>query len=83
LSATGESTVISALAARGYKAVDTDYGGLSELVDVAPSVANTFSGRARFAQPALVNGTAGAVWAPGGRTRVVFGFKIAHGRIDR
>lgn len=34
MSATGKSTVISELAARGYKAVDTDYGGWSELVDV-------------------------------------------------
>ena len=45
------------------------------------AVADTFSGRARFAQPALVNGAAGAVWAPGGRPRVVFGFTIRGGRI--
>ena len=31
---TGKSTVISELAARGYKAVDTDYGGWSEVVEV-------------------------------------------------
>jgi shikimate kinase len=37
MSGTGKSTVISALAARGYKAVDTDYGGWSELVDLPPS----------------------------------------------
>ena len=47
----------------------------------APAVAGTFSGRARFAQLALVNGVAGAVWAPGGRPRVVFGFTITGGRI--
>jgi hypothetical protein len=47
----------------------------------APDVADTFSGRARFAEPALVNGAAGAVWAPGGRPRVVFGFTIRGGRI--
>ncbi len=34
MSGTGKSTVIGGLAARGYKAVDTDCGGLSELVDV-------------------------------------------------
>lgn len=34
MSGTGKSTVIDELAARGYKAVDTDYGGLSELVRV-------------------------------------------------
>src|SRR5436305_2614807 len=33
----------------------------------AVAVAGTFSGRARVAQPALVDGMAGAVWAPGGR----------------
>jgi RNA polymerase sigma factor (sigma-70 family) len=47
----------------------------------APAVADTFSGRARFAQPALVNGAVGAVWAPGGRPRVVFGFTITRGQI--
>jgi RNA polymerase sigma factor (sigma-70 family) len=47
----------------------------------APAVAGTFSGRARFAQPALVNGAAGAVWAPGGRPRVVFSFTLTHGKI--
>lgn len=34
MSGTGKSTVIQELAARGYKAVDTDYDGYSELVDV-------------------------------------------------
>jgi hypothetical protein len=47
----------------------------------APAVADTFSGRARAAQPALVDGAAGAVWAPGGQPRVVFGFTITHGKI--
>jgi shikimate kinase len=32
MSGTGKSTVINELGARGYKAVDTDYHGLSELV---------------------------------------------------
>lgn len=47
----------------------------------AAAVAGTFSGRARFARPALVNGAVGAVWAPGGRPRVVFGFTITRGKI--
>ena len=45
------------------------------------SVAGTFSGRPRAAQPALVNGTAGAVWAPGGQLRVVFSFTSTYGKI--
>jgi len=55
--------------------------GASAEVRGATNVADTFSGRARFAQPALVNGDVGAVWAPGGRPRVVFGFTIAHAKI--
>lgn len=55
--------------------------GASSEVRGAPAVAETFSGRARFAQPALVNGTMGAVWAPGGQPRVVFGFTITAGKI--
>jgi RNA polymerase sigma-70 factor, ECF subfamily len=55
--------------------------GASSEVRGAAAVANTFSGRARFAQPALVNGAVGAVWAPGGQPRVVFGFTLARGRI--
>jgi RNA polymerase sigma-70 factor (ECF subfamily) len=47
----------------------------------APAVAGQFSGRARLAQPALVDGAVGAVWAPGGRPRVVFGFTITRGKI--
>lgn len=47
----------------------------------AAAVAESFSGRARFAQPALVDGAAGAVWAPGGQPRVAFGFSIADGKI--
>jgi len=47
----------------------------------AADVAATFSGRARAAQPALVNGSAGVVWAPGGKPRVVFAFTIDRGKI--
>ena len=34
MSGTGKSSVIAELAARGYKAVDTDYDGWSEMVDI-------------------------------------------------
>jgi RNA polymerase sigma factor (sigma-70 family) len=49
----------------------------------AAAVAGTFSGRARVARPALVDGSPGAVWAPGGRPRVVFAFTVAGARIVR
>jgi len=47
----------------------------------AREVAATFAGRASAARLALVDGAPGAVWAPGGRARVVFAFTIADGRI--
>jgi RNA polymerase sigma-70 factor, ECF subfamily len=55
--------------------------GASREVGGAAAVADTFSGRAQAARPALVNGVAGLVWAPGGRPRVVFGFTITGGKI--
>lgn len=55
--------------------------GSPKEVLVAPAVAQTFSGRARAAELALVDGSPGAVWAQGGRTRVVFGFTITDGKI--
>lgn len=55
--------------------------GASGEVRGAAAVADTFSGRARAAQRALVNGAAGLVWAPGGRPRVVFAFTIARGKV--
>jgi RNA polymerase sigma factor (sigma-70 family) len=55
--------------------------GASKEVRGAAAVAHTFAGRARVARPALVDGAAGAVWAPGGRPRVVFNFTITSGRI--
>ncbi|HEX6675196.1 MAG TPA: sigma-70 family RNA polymerase sigma factor [Actinomycetes bacterium] len=47
----------------------------------ARAVASTFAGRARAAKLALVDGAVGAVWAPGGRPRVVFAFTVKDGRI--
>ena len=44
-------------------------------------MAETFKGRAGGAQPALLNGAVGAVWAPGGEPRAAFDFTIARGKI--
>jgi RNA polymerase sigma-70 factor (ECF subfamily) len=57
------------------------HAGASREVRGAAAVADTFSRRARAAQPALVNGAVGLVWAPGGRPRVVFDFTITRGKI--
>jgi hypothetical protein len=42
---------------------------------------DTFSVRARDAQPALIDGAVGAVWAPDGKPRVVFDFTITAGKV--
>jgi RNA polymerase sigma-70 factor (ECF subfamily) len=55
--------------------------GAQSEVRGAAAVADTFSGRARVAQPALVNGAVGLVWAVGGRPRVVFRLTITSGKI--
>jgi RNA polymerase sigma factor (sigma-70 family) len=55
--------------------------GAESEVRGAVAVAGTFSGRARAAKLVLLDGFAGAVWAPGGRPRVVFGFTIEAGKI--
>jgi RNA polymerase sigma factor (sigma-70 family) len=47
----------------------------------AQAVAEGIKGRARGLQPVLVNGTAGAMWAPNGQPRGVFRFTIADGKI--
>jgi len=47
----------------------------------AKAVADTFCGRARAAQAALIDGRVGAVWAPGGTPRVAFVFAMVHDRI--
>ena len=60
--------------AQGAPALSTEVRG-------AAAVADIFSGRARAARLALVDGAVGAVVAPGGRPRVVFGFTIMGGKI--
>jgi RNA polymerase sigma-70 factor (ECF subfamily) len=55
--------------------------GAPEDLAGASAVARQFRGRARGAQPALIDGAVGAVWAPGGMPRGVFVFTMAGGRI--
>ncbi len=43
----------------------------------ATAVAKTFSGNAKAARPALIDGVPGAVWAPGGEPRVAVLFTFA------
>ncbi len=40
------------------------------------AVANALVGRAQAAQLALIEGSPGAVWAPGGRPRAIFAFRV-------
>ncbi|MFI7669056.1 sigma-70 family RNA polymerase sigma factor [Nocardia sp. NPDC049526] len=47
----------------------------------ANAVAQTFFGRARAAQLALIDGRAGLVWSVGGQPRVIFDFTVSEGRI--
>jgi RNA polymerase sigma-70 factor, ECF subfamily len=47
----------------------------------AADVARVFLGSAQAARPVLVDGTPGAAWAPGGRPRAVWAFKVEQGRI--
>ena len=47
----------------------------------AANVARVLLGTARAAQPALIDGTPGAAWAPGGRAHAIWAFKVERGRI--
>lgn len=55
--------------------------GAAAEVRGATAVAETFAGRARAAQPAMVDGDVGLVWAQGGRPRVAFALTIVGGLI--
>ena len=55
--------------------------GADEEIHGAPEVARTFAGRARVAQPALVEGSPGLVWASAGRAKIAFAFTITENRI--
>jgi RNA polymerase sigma-70 factor (ECF subfamily) len=55
--------------------------GATAEVRGARETAQTFSGRARAAQPALLDGVPGLVWSQGGAPRVAFSFEIRGGKI--
>jgi len=55
--------------------------GATEEVRGAAAVAETFAGRARAAQPALIDGIAGLAWAQRGVPKVVFDMTIVDGKI--
>jgi RNA polymerase sigma-70 factor (ECF subfamily) len=55
--------------------------GAAPEVRGAEAVAATFSGRARAARLALINGAPGLVWSQGGQPRVVFEFTIRDGKV--
>ena len=46
-------------------------------------VASMFSGGAKGARTALLDGLAGLVWAQGGTPKVAFDFTVAAGRVTR
>jgi len=59
-------------------AANSDRGAplLAPQVRGARAVAMALAGRATAAKVALIDGTPGAVWAPGGRPRAVFAFRV-------
>jgi RNA polymerase sigma factor (sigma-70 family) len=64
----------------------TRAAGVTKLVRGAEQIAGRalmFAEGARFATPALVNGTVGIVTAPAGRPAAVMAFTIADGRVHR
>ncbi|MDA1359660.1 sigma-70 family RNA polymerase sigma factor [Glycomyces luteolus] len=60
-------------------AVATGFAG-REVVGAA-AVAAIFNGQAKDAITVLVDGLAGAMWAPGGQARSVLAFTVVHGKI--
>ena len=55
--------------------------GSPEETQGAAAVAGTFSGRALAAQPALIDGAVGIVWAVSGRTKVAWDLTIRDGKV--
>jgi len=72
-----DETAVQAARARQADGAPT----LAREVRTAAAVAHVFSGRAQAAQPALIDGRVGAVWAPGGEPRAVFDLTLLGGRI--
>ncbi|WP_205325531.1 sigma-70 family RNA polymerase sigma factor [Glycomyces sp. YM15] len=60
-------------------AVATGFSG-REVIGAA-SVAAIFNGKAKAAVPVLVDGLAGAMWAPGGKPRSVLAFAVVDGKV--
>ncbi|MGH3204340.1 MAG: sigma-70 family RNA polymerase sigma factor [Streptosporangiaceae bacterium] len=60
--------------------VAAQMGGFGE-VRGATAAAATFSGRAKGARLAFIDGVPGMIWAPGGQVRVAFDFIISGGTI--
>jgi len=56
-------------------------GWLPSALHGAEAVATRFAGQAQAAQPALIDGVPGAVWAANGRPVVVFGFTVRNGKV--
>ena len=55
--------------------------GAAPEVRGSTAVLNTFLGRAVGAQAAIINGVAGAAWAPHGRLRAVLSFTVVNGKV--
>jgi RNA polymerase sigma factor (sigma-70 family) len=55
--------------------------GATDMVLGATAVAQTFTGRARAARVAYIDGAAGLAWSTGGRPRMVFEFTVVHGKV--
>ena len=71
-----------ALAVRAAARAGAGAPSLSDEVRGARAVAEAFKGRARGATTAVIDGAAGAVWAPGGRVRAAFVFTVQDRRIS-
>ena len=56
--------------------------GAAAITRGAEGVAQTFSGRARFAELGTIDGEVGALWSAGGETRVAFAFTVRDGKIS-
>ena len=55
--------------------------GSAPVVEGAPAVAETFSGRARAARLVLIDGRPAALWSMGGTPKVAFLFTVTDGRV--
>ena len=73
-----DAVLRAARAAVKTAAANRDRGAplLAPQVRGARAVAMALAGRATAAKVALIDGTPGAVWAPGGRPRAVFAFRV-------